>query len=225
MRILLTWVLLAGACEKKTSAPAPPEKQTAPVAGARDAAISSFWQWFAKNAARLRDNQDFVGVMNEISQQLAKIDPGVFGEIAVDKSERSLILTADGKRELFPLVQALHAARPTVAGWTVIAFRPRMPAALLKGMQFEMEGKKYDPTAITFSAERDGDKLNIRVYSPREDVSNPAKSMMFTMIDHVIGEYDTETKIAGIDFGPASARPKTAKPLTALAQAVDEIGK
>jgi hypothetical protein len=221
MRFLLTLVLLAGACEKKQPAPATP---AAPVAAnPRDAAISSFWQWFTMNAPRLHDNKDFVGVMNEIGAQMAKIDPGVFGEIAVDKNERSLILTADGKRDLFPLVQALYAARPTVPGWTVVAFRPRMPAAQLKGMQFEMEGKKYDPTAITFSAERNGDKLDIEVYSPTEDVSNQAKSMMFTMIDHVIGEYDTETKIAAIDFGPASKRPKTARPLTALAQALDAI--
>src|SRR5262249_31390024 len=150
------------------------------------------------------------------------VDPGVFAEIAVDKKDRSLILTADGKRELFPLVQALYAARPTVAGWKIVAFRQRMSPDELKGLQFEMEGKKYDPRAITFSAERNRDKLDIEVYSPTEDVSNPAKSMMFTMIDHVIGEYDTETKIGSIDFGPASKRPKTAKPLSALAQLVDE---
>jgi hypothetical protein len=222
MRILLTFVLLLGACEKKQPAPA---TQTAPVAAPRDAAISSFWQWFGKNAARLHDDKDFVGVMKEIGVEMAKIDPGVFAEIAVDKSQRSLILTADGKRQLFPLVQALYAARPTVAGWTIVPFRPRMPAAQLEGMQFEMAGKRYDPTAITFSAARNGDKLDIEVYSPTDDISNPAKSMMFTMIDHVIGEYDTETRIAGIDFGPASKRPKTVKPLTALAQAVDELKK
>src|SRR5579859_2263941 len=103
MRLLLTWVLFVGACEKKPSAPvekpaAPVEKPAAPVAGARDAAIGSFWQWFAKNAARLHDDKNYVGVMNEISDQMAKVDPGVFGEIAVDKNQRTLVLTADGKR-------------------------------------------------------------------------------------------------------------------------------
>jgi hypothetical protein len=230
MRTWMPLLVLLAACDRKSPAPAPaPAPAVAPVAAPsaeaspRDAAVKAFWQWFAKNAAALHDDKDAVGVMNKITDELKKVDERVIGEIALAKDTRTLVLSADGVKEAFPAVQALYAARPvSVAGWRVEAFRQRMSAGELDGMQFKMDGKEYKPSQIAFVATRAGDKLDVELFSPTEDVSKPAKTMMFVMLDHVIGEYDSETKIGGIDFSPKSKAPKDARPLPALAHVLDE---
>lgn len=224
MRALVLLAALASCDKKQTASPTVPAPAkalpTAPAAG-HDAAIAVFWRWFAQNAASLRADKDFVAVMNKISDEMAKIEPGLIGEIFVEKEQRTLVISADGKKQLFPQVRALYAARPSVAGWKIVAFRQRTPLDELRGMKFEMQGKSYDATAIRFVAERNGDQLDLALFSPTEDVSDAAKTMMFVMLDHTIGEYDSETRIQGIDFAPASAAPKTARPLPSLVQLLD----
>lgn len=205
-----------------TAPPTPAPAPGLPSAPSRDAAIKEFWVWFASNAASLQANKDMRAVMEKISAELAKIDKGVFAEIGADKKTRTLVLSADGNKSLFPVVQALYAARPKVAGWDVVAFRQRNDQGQLKDMKFEMAGKQYDATMITFVAQRAESKLDIVLYSPSEDVSEPVKSMMMIMLDHSIGEYDTETKIGGIDFLPKSKAPKEAQSLSALPAVVDK---
>ena len=119
-------------------------------------------------------------------------------------------------------MQALYAARPNIAGWNVVAFRQRSDQGELKNMKFEMAGKQYDATMITFVSQPGAQKLDIVLFSPSEDVSEPVKSMMMIMLDHTIGEYDTETKIGGIDFLPKSKAPKDAQSLSALPAVVDK---
>jgi len=216
-------LLLLAACDRKQPAPA----IAAPIAPStavtpRDAAIKSFWQWFAQNAAALYADHDLVAVMKKITVELKRVSPGMLCELSSAQEDRSLILSADGDAELFPVVQALYAARPNVAGWKIVAFRQRRPPNELKSLEFEIEGKKYDPTACSFVAQRNGDRLDIALFSPTEDVSDHVKTIMMVMVDHVIGEYNTETRISGIDYLPRSKTWKTAKPLPALAQLLDE---
>lgn len=239
---LVVLIAFASACDKTpppTTTTAPPPANATPAAApapglpaapaptppspaSRDAAIKEFWVWFATNAASLQADKDMRAVMEKISAELAKIDKGVFAEIGADKKSRTLVLSADGNKSLFPIVQALYAARPKVAGWNVVAFRQRNDQGELKDMKFEMAGKQYDATMITFVAQPGLQKLDIVLYSPSEDVSEPVKSMMMIMLDHTIGEYDTETKIGGIDFLPKSKAPNGAQSLSALPGVVDK---
>ena len=82
----------------------------------QDAATGTarFWAWFQKSAPALRRERDLQRVMETISEQIEKVHPGVIAEIGSSGEDRELVISADGRRELFPVVQEIYAARPTV---------------------------------------------------------------------------------------------------------------
>ena len=46
----------------------------------------------------------------------------MFAEIGKNGDELTLVISADGIKKLFPDVQEIYAARPTVPGWKVAVF-------------------------------------------------------------------------------------------------------
>ncbi len=186
------------------------------------ARIATFWKWFAEHASALKTDPDLQKVMETVSNETEKIDPGLIGEIAVDGDKRQLVLSADGKRELFPLVQATYAARPTqLDGWSVVAFRPRAKAD--DGMTIELAGNKITPRDVKFVATPAEHKLDVVVFIPGFTTIDEMGSLGFVLLDHAVGEYDMETKIAGVDFAGLDKAPATAKPLTELPAQVDAL--
>jgi hypothetical protein len=218
-------LVVASACnDKKTSTPsAPAPTQVAATMDARadsmDVKIKTFWTWFAQNAAALRADDNLERTMTRINEQLEPATPGVFGEIGRDGDKRTLVLTADGAKDLFPLVQQIYAGRPTVEGWTIVAFRPRGTAAEM----LQLGRTEMGLGRLKFVASRDGSKLDVRVFIPKYDGSEDMQKVAYLVLDHTIGEYDMETKIGVIEFDSIDHAPRAAKPLADLPAAVDAI--
>jgi hypothetical protein len=184
--------------------------------------ITAFWTWFVQHAAELEKEPDIQKCMERISDETAKIDPGLIGEVALEGKTRQLVLTADGKRELFPLVKATFDARPAhIEGWSVIAFRPRDNRT--QGMTIEIGGQKVDAKLVKFEAAPSGHKLDVVVYIPHFTTMEEMGTIGFLLLDHTVGEYDMETKIGGVDFMSLDKAPRTAKPLTELPAQVDAL--
>lgn len=215
-------VLVAGACERAVGASADPVPAPRPAPAAAPAptgATAQFWAWFGKHAAELHAEKDLRHVMETISDQLDKTHPSVVAEIGSAGAERTLVLSADGDRRLFPVVQELHAARPTVAGWKIVAFRPRGG-----GLQvIKMNGAKLDPRKLKFVGSRDGDRLSIVVFVPGFTTLERLGPLGFLALDHLVGEYDMETKIGGIEFAALKQAPPKARPLSELPAMVDGL--
>lgn len=191
--------------------------ETAPAGDA----TAAFWSWFQKNAAELHADPDLRKVMERISTELAKIDKGVFAEIGGDAKTRLLVISVDGKKELFPKVQAIHAAAPKVDGWKIVPFRQRSaPGEMAK---FQLGGKTLDPTQIKLVAKANGDKLDIDVYMPGFTTHDEMAQIGFIVLDHTVGEYDMETRIGGIEFLPLEKAPAGAKPIAELPAIVDAL--
>ena len=171
-----------------------------------------------QHAAELRAEKNIEATMEKISAELDKVDAGVFAEIGADHDNRTLVLSVDGKKDLFPIVQKVYAARPTVPGWTILAFRQRD-----SGFAIEMQGKKIEPSTVKFVATPNGGKLDVQVFLPRFADHDQMAQIGFVMLDHSVGEYDMETKIGGIEFSPLEQAPATAKPLVELGAAVDAL--
>jgi hypothetical protein len=204
--------------EPPRSAPSVP----APKAAMRDsAATAEFWTWFAGQAAVLANDHDLAHATSQINDHLGPGHPGIFAEVAAEagarSDQRTLVLTADGNKERFPTVQAIYRARPTVAGWKIVAFRQRDTGTIT----ITMDGVTLDRTKMTFVAKQDGDKLSITVYVPdfARDRMTPG---LFIVLDHTLGEYDMETHIGGIDLEPIENAPATAQPLLALPALIDK---
>jgi hypothetical protein len=198
---------------------------TAPTgtsAAAPASRVATFWAWFTDHAAALRAEKDLRKTMTEISDELEKASPGVFAEIGGDGDNRTLVLSVDGKKDLFPQVMELHDARPTVPGWTIVAFRQRAKPGD-PGLTLEMGDQKIEPGKMKFAGTRAGAKLDIDVFIPGHATDKEMARIGFVILDHVVGEYDMETKIGGIEFAPLDKAPAGAKPLTELPAMVDAL--
>jgi hypothetical protein len=184
--------------------------------------VAAFWKWFVEASAGLRAG-DARETMNRISDELKKIDQGVFAEIRIQGEDRTLVITADGNRKLFPIVEEIFAARPTVAGWDIVAFRQRAKDGE-PALRVEMSGKKLDAENVKFVGKSGGElKLDIDVFMPGFTNEKDMAQVGYVLLDHVVGEYDMETKIGAITFAPIAKAPDAAKPLKDLPAIVDAL--
>ena len=236
-RLAFACLVLGAACKDRPApatpaptaaaveAPAAASSATAPPPGASSTVAASeadraFWAWFVAHAAALRAEPALPKVMEAVSAEIEAIHPGVFAEID-DGATRTLVISADGQRAQFPAVQALYAARPAaVPGWTIVAFRQRDPSP---DIVIEMGDVTLDPATMTFvSREHDG-MLDVVVFVPGFTSRDAMVQPLYIVLDHTVGEYDMETKLAGIDVAPIEQAPAGARPLRELPALLDRL--
>src|SRR5689334_11672311 len=89
------------------------------------AAAAEFWRWFQANAERLAPGaQQPDELMDELGAALERVEEGLTFELEADRQgHNELVISADGRRELFSTVVALVGAAPAIPGWTVVPFR------------------------------------------------------------------------------------------------------
>jgi hypothetical protein len=182
---------------------------------------AGFWDWFVKHEARLADAAavDPVAAMKEIQAQLDRHEEDLVVELMLDKTP-SLVVSADGNASLFGAVKRVVAAAPKLKRWSVVAFRPRRPWM----GDLEIEGRKFALADFSFrELGRVKGQIDIevavrgRTEANEKEVDNAA----FLVLDVVLGEYDTETKIGVVDF--SSTPKKSHRPITELAALVDKL--
>lgn len=180
-----------------------------------------FWSWFADHAAALA-KLDRVAAVAEIQDHLDRVDDTILVEIGDAGSDELLVITADGDKEKFDEIQHLVAQRPAVPGWQVAALRQRDVARPLPAL--EMTGERIEPAKVRFVGVRDGAKLDVQLFLPGYADSDKTLGMLaFLMLDHVIGEYDTEMAIGKIDMEPLERAGSDARPIDQLPAAVDAL--
>ncbi len=182
----------------------------------------TFWQWVQKNEARLAEAaaKDPVPVMKELQDRLDAEEEDLVIELALGETPPSIVISADGNSALFGAVKRVAAAAPKLKSWKVIAFRPRRP---FDGT-LEIDDAKFKLSDFSFrELGRAVGKIDLeiavrgRTRLNAEQVDRAA----FLVLDTVLGEYDTETKIGVIDF--VSAPTKAHRPLNELAAIVDKL--
>lgn len=113
-----------------------------------DSAITRFWTWFRANDAKLRATADADHPFWDTAlAQLQLVHRGLRFEMSeAVRGRREFVITAAGDKQLFPLVDAMVAAAPSMEKWTIVALNPA------KGFDFviDFEGVKYDPKSIWF---------------------------------------------------------------------------
>src|SRR5207302_5147843 len=115
----------------------------------------------------------------------------------------------------------LVAARPTVAGWNIVAFRQRDG-----GIQLAIKDRTLDPATVRFTAAANDDKLDLDVFVPGyTETDKTLANLAFLALDHTLGEYDVEMKLAGITLHAGTEAPASARPLKDLPALVDAMPK
>lgn len=194
--------------------------------------VNAFWQWFAQNAERagtlnrqLQDGGDPELLVRPLFNALQRYDGGLSLLVGkADTGENELVLSADGVVAGFPAVTRLAGAAPSIPGWRVTAFKPRIEGAT----QISINGQTIGPQSATYVAQHDvlRGKLNLDISLPwLGDITEEAQTqIVFLLLDNLLGEYDVATAIGHIE---ASMRGKAeaarGKPLTELPAEVDAM--
>jgi len=110
--------------------------------------IDNFWKWFEEH---LKDFEVLVTsyepFWDTTLAMLRKLDPRLCFELSQpDDHDREFIITAEGRTDLFPLVDSIIAQAPQLDGWRFIALKPPM------GFDFvtKYEGIRFDPSSMWF---------------------------------------------------------------------------
>lgn len=129
-------------------------------------------------------------LLDEFLEQVHEIDNGLFFELSEpDDGLNELVITAEGKRELFSLVDQVVAAAPKLNGWKMIALRPPMGF----GFTINYEGIKLDPEKLWFVplvAGRTGQHFGLRIMVPklRPAQEQAALNAAWILLDTGLGE-------------------------------------
>src|SRR5688572_1114414 len=129
------------------------------------AAIQDFWTLFSVRAdalAKIGSADD--PVYDEILAKLHDVHDGLFFEFSTKDGASELIITAEGEKALFGLVDDIVAAAPKITGWSFIALKPKVGLA----RSITWEGHVIDCADVVFEPledEKSGD-FGIRLLVP-----------------------------------------------------------
>ncbi len=192
--------------------------------------VEKFWTWFKENEKRLRKFEEGPDrYLNEVLAQARKIQPGL--AIEFEPPTNGLInmtVSADGNRELFPLVKNIVDKAPAVEGWNFIAFRQRMGPELVKEMKLKAEDQELDPGKMKFFPILNEGSLDLIIFTKdvTEENDNQIAYGGLLLLDNILGEYDCVTKVNSYDFHTMPENKEELEgllPLLDLAAFVDEF--
>ena len=131
-------------------------------------------------------------------KELQTIDENLAFEFSpvLSNGKREFVITAQGTKKAFPAVTKLVNAAPSFQNWIIVAFRqPKLDYAniLVSNIQLNVN----DGFFLYRKSNRKVDiELHLRGYQKTEEWEEVA----YLLLDAVIGEYATETKIGGISI-------------------------
>ena len=178
-----------------------------------------FWQWFQQNDQRLARSESNVELVTEINDHLKQVNPDLTCTIGPKtEGQREFIISADGLREVFPAVISLADHAPKSERWQIIKFRQASSPQVLN-----FEGLSLEPKDCYFDCEPENDMVKLTLYVKGYDAEPKMAALALLMLDHLLGEYDVETKIGTIDPKDLSARLPASKNISHVREAVDEV--
>jgi hypothetical protein len=180
--------------------------------GASAGDADGFWRWFAKSQSRFRD-VEVAGkdaLLDELQDHLHAYCDELYFEIGgMPGGTTELIITAEGKRALFPLVKELIARAPTLEGWSFIAFRPA------QGFDFVTRSGRaeIDPKACWFlplESKSSPDLLGISVGCPTfaPSLRKDFEFAVWIVLHTILGEIRVAEEVAHVEITSLPAKPE-----------------
>jgi hypothetical protein len=184
-----------------------------------------FWTWFQNNKDdfyHFENNQE--ELFDKLDSRLKKIHEDITFEFSPIHEDgiRELFISADGIRAAFDTVISLVDKAPEIPRWKIVAFRQRIPG---DDISINLGDVKIGYSDIYFRHGELDEKiiieLNIRAFDPKD---NRIKNAVYILLDGLIGEYDMETVIGGIDWVDLDgSKIDNLNPLVELRDIVDEF--
>jgi hypothetical protein len=184
--------------------------------------IADFWLLFERRCDALRDAQAADHpAYNELIVQLKRIHPGLWIEFSAEPGDRHFIITADGDKSLFKLVEAVVAAAPEKSDWQILALKPKLgfpQTTKWEGLTIRIEDVVFDPLAKNGAPE-----IGLRLYVPgiaHDDVDD-AHNALLRVLDHGLGEKRFAEAVQYTEVSPLADAAEKYIPLTQLERYLD----
>jgi hypothetical protein len=189
-----------------------------------------FWQWFQKHEDEIfrfevGNEVERERLFDKLATQMNHVDSNLTFEFSgVQDGRREFIVSAAGITKAFPQVTALVREAPILPRWKIIAFRQRKDVPSI-----ECGDKTIDRNQIFFDYVVIDNKIDLTLFLPglaneSKDGITGLKTIGYLFLDSTVGEYDVETKVAGIEFVDAAAFAGRRRiPLIELATTVDSL--
>jgi hypothetical protein len=194
--------------------------------------IEAFWTWFQENEKDWKNFQSNPDrVLKAIMAKGSKIEKGLAFELEPPKKDTvNMTISADGIKDIFPLVLDIVARAPKLEGWNFIAFRQRMSQEQIKGMILKSGPLELNPNKMKFAEVISGDTLDLIIYAEgvTEQNYNQVSYGGLLLMDNLLGEYDCVTKVRSYDFQKMPGNRQelaSLKPLLEVAPFVDKFYK
>jgi hypothetical protein len=192
--------------------------------GKKDPTVA-LWSWFRKSGEAFRDPHALdPRAIEKLGSLLSAIEDGlVFEFVMADGRANELVISADGRPELFGAVIDVVKAAPALEGWKVTAFRQPGPTTV----SIEMGGSKMSYEDIWFrsSSSRGRTDLVLAVRGMTEQNHEQLAGAVFILLDNALGEYVAGTSLGEVSFADLPADPPSGgfRPLAEVSLAVTRI--
>jgi hypothetical protein len=185
-------------------------------------ATREFWALFSQRSdalARIESAED--PVYDEVLAKLQAIHEGLFFEFSTRGGKSELIITAEGERALFGLVDEIVAAAPEVSGWSYLALKPKVGLA----RSITWEGHVIEVSEVVFEPLEDekSGAFGIRLLVPdlAEDKRDSAHNGLLRVLDHALGERRFADEIQFTEVDALDSDADDYIPLSALDRFID----
>jgi hypothetical protein len=163
--------------------------------------IEDFWQWFKKERHQyeIRPDSEYAERLDVIIAHLNPVAEGLAVEVSKETHGiRELIISADGDKDKFPVVEAIVKGAPRIPGWKAVAFRQKASEEFILTYQ----NLRFSPAEMSFHPIMEADSLDLIIYADSlndKDRDDVVKYGLITL-DNVLGEYAATIKVRSYDF-------------------------
>ncbi len=168
---------------------------------ADSAKIDKFWNFFVYNKSEFENSteHDAAEKLNFLLENLNEVETNLAIELSREvNGVRELIISPEGNKEKFEIVQRIIDHAPKINGWSFVAFRQPVEY----DFTLNHEDLKFTPSEMFFEPLIEGDKLDLIIYINNiksYDFDTVAFFGLITM-DNFLGEYDCVMKVRHYDF-------------------------
>ncbi len=185
-----------------------------------------FWNWFIKNQDVYYNEVENLEIrekiFDDLSNNLKKINSDLVFEFSPkhDNGIREFTISAEGIKEIFPIVEKLIQKAPKLENWKFNAFRQRIP-----GDEFEIQygDLKIGYSDIFFKSENDDGKFGVELHIRDYNNKGQTQNAIYILLDGLIGEYDVTTKIGWIEWVKLDEKNiENLRPIIELRNVIDQ---
>lgn len=180
--------------------------------------IATFWKWFTQNHASL----SALSSPDEPSWDLALVQlkhvhPALCFELSDPISNgpsagtREFVITAQGDANLFPLVDALIAAAPSLPSWTFVSLKPPTGfdfTTTYEGVPFDSKTMWFLPLNLTDRPTELG--LKIGIPGLTKSMEAVAGNAIMIILETGLGERSAAADVHYVEYGELPDEPEKA---------------